>query len=73
MFLGKSAKKQALLSILSGTGINPSEAAFMGDDLIDLPAMAPANAVKEVKAAAQFVTNKVAWVRFEKRQSIFLP
>lgn len=65
MFLGTTAKKQTLQSILNDTAINASEAAFMGDDLIDLPAMtmvelamAPANAVKEVKAAAQFVTNK---------------
>lgn len=61
--LGTKAKKLALENILNETGISGAETAFMGDDLIDLPAMtmvslamAPANAVNQVKQAAQFVT-----------------
>lgn len=46
-------------------GVSLAETAYMGDDLIDLPAfakvgypMAPANAAEEVKAAAMYVTHK---------------
>jgi len=46
-------------------GVSLDQTAYMGDDLIDLPAfakvgypMAPANATDEVKAAAMFITNK---------------
>ena len=48
--------------VLKKRGLGPSEAAFAGDDLIDLPvlarvglALAPADAVPEVLAAAHFV------------------
>jgi 3-deoxy-D-manno-octulosonate 8-phosphate phosphatase (KDO 8-P phosphatase) len=49
--------------ILRRRGLAPHEAAFCGDDIIDLPiltrvglAMAPADASPEVKAAAHFVS-----------------
>lgn len=51
--------------ILGAHGLQPEQVAFMGDDLIDLPpmraaglALAPANAVPEVKAAAHWVAPK---------------
>ncbi len=50
-------------SILARRGLSPSEAAFAGDDLIDLPimsrvglALAPANARPEVLSQAHYVT-----------------
>lgn len=56
--------KAVLLEEISGkTGISLAEMAFVGDDLVDLPpmirvgvAIAVANAVEEVKAAAAIVT-----------------
>ena len=51
--------------IIKAHGLPAQEAAFMGDDLIDLPpmraaglALAPANAVLEVKQAAHWVAPK---------------
>lgn len=51
--------------ILKAHGLKTEEVAFMGDDLIDLPpmraaglALAPANAVLEVKEAAHWVAPK---------------
>jgi len=48
---------------LKRRGLTPNEAAFAGDDLIDLPilsrvglAMAPANACPEVKSRAHFIS-----------------
>ncbi len=49
--------------LLAARGIGPEQAAYMGDDLIDLPpmrlaglALAPADAVAEVRAAAHWVS-----------------
>lgn len=51
--------------ILLSLNIQPEESLYMGDDLIDIPVMrqagiavAPANAVSEVKAIADHVTEK---------------
>jgi 3-deoxy-D-manno-octulosonate 8-phosphate phosphatase (KDO 8-P phosphatase) len=56
-------KWTTLEGILRKKGLRPQEAAFAGDDLIDLPvlarvglALAPADAVPEVLAAAHFVS-----------------
>ena len=56
-------KLKALHEILSAEGLSPSEVAFVGDDVIDLPVMrkcglsvAVANARREVKAEAHYVT-----------------
>ncbi len=58
-------KVEALKDICESHRIDRSEVAFMGDDLIDLGVMkyagyaiAPQNAVAEVKAVANFVTRK---------------
>jgi 3-deoxy-D-manno-octulosonate 8-phosphate phosphatase (KDO 8-P phosphatase) len=60
---GIQDKLTALEEILKSEGISASQAAFVGDDVIDLPAMkncglaiAVANAREEVKADAQYVT-----------------
>jgi len=58
-------KVAALEDICADLGITVADAAFMGDDLIDLEAMeacsyalAPANAVEAVRVAADFVSKK---------------
>ena len=58
-------KVSALVDICEDMGITLQDVAFMGDDLIDLTAMeaagfalAPANAVAAVKAAADHITTK---------------
>lgn len=60
---GVRDKAAALTEIGFQAGVAPDEIAFMGDDLNDLPALrvaaaalAPANAVSEVKAVAHMVT-----------------
>jgi 3-deoxy-D-manno-octulosonate 8-phosphate phosphatase (KDO 8-P phosphatase) len=60
---GIQDKLSALQEILKQEGLRPSEAAFVGDDVIDLPAMrncglaiAVANARREVKQEAHYVT-----------------
>jgi len=63
--LGSSDKVVALQDVCDDMKITMSDVAFMGDDLIDLRAMeaagfalAPANAVAAVKAAADHVTKR---------------
>jgi 3-deoxy-D-manno-octulosonate 8-phosphate phosphatase (KDO 8-P phosphatase) len=58
-----SDKGKALLALCDKLGVSVKEAAFVGDDLIDIPAMtrcgfpvAVADAAPEVKAVAHFVT-----------------
>ena len=60
---GVRDKEQALAGLAARLRIAPHEVAYMGDDLNDLPALraaavaiAPANAVAEVQAAAHLVT-----------------
>ncbi|MGH9551767.1 MAG: KdsC family phosphatase, partial [Terriglobales bacterium] len=60
---GIQDKLKAFREILSAEGLSASEAAFVGDDVIDLPVMrkcgfsvAVANARQEVKDAAHYVT-----------------
>lgn len=60
---GCQDKRAAVLSILAEQGLAPREAAFMGDDVIDLPAMesvgfavAPADAHPLVRARAHWIT-----------------
>ena len=61
--LNARRKGDVLEELMTKHGVRREQTAFMGDDLIDLPAlqraglaMAPANAVAEVRAAAHVVT-----------------
>jgi 3-deoxy-D-manno-octulosonate 8-phosphate phosphatase (KDO 8-P phosphatase) len=61
---GNQEKGAAFLEIVRQAGLTPQEAAFVGDDVIDLPAMRPAglaiavkNARAEVKKEAHYVTS----------------
>jgi len=61
--LGCKDKAAAVRDILQTRGITPEQACYMGDDLTDLEALAevrhgvaPADAVAEIKAAAEYVT-----------------
>jgi len=60
---GIQGKRAALEAIIKEAGLSPDEAAFVGDDIIDLPAMrlgglaiAVHNARTEVKKEAHYVT-----------------
>ncbi len=64
VYQGIRDKAKAFQEIVAKDGIDPSEAAFVGDDVIDLPAMlasgfsvAVANARTEVKENAHYVTS----------------
>jgi 3-deoxy-D-manno-octulosonate 8-phosphate phosphatase (KDO 8-P phosphatase) len=63
IYQGQSHKMTAIKEILAKTGYTIDQLAYVGDDIIDLPvlrecglAIATANARKEVKAAAHYVT-----------------
>ncbi len=63
VYQGTSDKKTILSKILGEEGLRPEEAAYVGDNIIDLPAMracglaiATANARDEVKAEAHYTT-----------------
>jgi len=63
VYQGTADKLTALNAILAAEGLRPEEAAYVADDIIDLPAMracglaiATENARDEVKAEAHFVT-----------------
>jgi 3-deoxy-D-manno-octulosonate 8-phosphate phosphatase (KDO 8-P phosphatase) len=60
---GVQDKRACFLEIVQHTGLKPEEAAFVGDDIVDLPAMragglaiAVQNARAEVKKEAHYVT-----------------
>ena len=60
---GSGDKGASLRAILAEVGLDPDRAAFVGDDLADLPALAvvglaacPADAAAEVRAASHLVT-----------------
>lgn len=64
LFNGVREKLPVLRSLLSDLSLSAEEAAYMGDDVNDVDclraaglAFAPANAVPEAKAAADFVTS----------------
>jgi 3-deoxy-D-manno-octulosonate 8-phosphate phosphatase (KDO 8-P phosphatase) len=61
--LGARRKGDVLEELMAKHGVRREQTAFMGDDLLDLPALqgaglavAPANAVAEVRAAVHLVT-----------------
>jgi 3-deoxy-D-manno-octulosonate 8-phosphate phosphatase (KDO 8-P phosphatase) len=63
IYQGQSHKMTAIREILAKTGYTIDQLAYVGDDIIDLPvlrqcglAIATANARKEVKAGAHYVT-----------------
>jgi 3-deoxy-D-manno-octulosonate 8-phosphate phosphatase (KDO 8-P phosphatase) len=63
IYQGQSHKMNAIKDILQKTGYTLDQLAYVGDDIIDLPVMrlcglavATANARKEVKSAAHYVT-----------------
>lgn len=65
LYQGISEKKAILDEIVKKTGLKKSEIAYMGDDLNDLKIMkeaglagAPADAVSEVREAADFISTK---------------
>jgi 3-deoxy-D-manno-octulosonate 8-phosphate phosphatase (KDO 8-P phosphatase) len=62
---GVKDKGTAIAELLEKLGVKPEQVCYVGDDLIDLPAMdvvgfpvAVANAVEEVRSAAAWVTKK---------------
>lgn len=64
VYNGASDKLSVLRELAFELGLSREEVAYMGDDVNDLPAMewaglgiAPANALPEVKAASDWVTN----------------
>lgn len=63
VFQGITNKRDLLADLLTNFGFGWPAVAFMGDDLVDLPAMirsgmalAPANALPQVRAHAHYVT-----------------
>ena len=61
--LGARRKGEVIVELTQKHGVSLQDTAFMGDDILDLPAMervglaiAPANAVAEVRAMAHVVT-----------------
>jgi 3-deoxy-D-manno-octulosonate 8-phosphate phosphatase (KDO 8-P phosphatase) len=63
VYQGQSHKMNAIKDILAKTGYTIDQLCYVGDDIIDLPVMrqcglsiATANARKEVKSAAHYVT-----------------
>jgi len=65
LYQGKHEKLEAMREVLGRFHCPPEEAAYIGDDLLDLPCMqlcglsgCPADAVPAVKAAADFVSAK---------------
>jgi 3-deoxy-D-manno-octulosonate 8-phosphate phosphatase (KDO 8-P phosphatase) len=67
VYLGQAKKTQALEEILAAAGVTEEEVCYMGDDLPDLPllqrvglAVSVADGVPEVRAAAHYVTKRMA-------------
>lgn len=65
IFQGVPNKNEAFKDIMKCSGLRPFEIAYMGDDWLDLIllqqvglAIAPANAVREVKEIAHFITER---------------
>jgi 3-deoxy-D-manno-octulosonate 8-phosphate phosphatase (KDO 8-P phosphatase) len=65
IYQGAVDKRDAFRQIVKDTGFKPFEIAYMGDDWLDLPllqqvglAIAPDNAVAEVREVAHFITDR---------------
>ena len=59
---GRSDKARALDELLSAVGITAEEAAFVGDDVLDLPAMRRVGLALSVRDAHHMVTREADWV-----------
>ncbi|MFC6646640.1 KdsC family phosphatase [Granulicella cerasi] len=66
LYQGQSNKREAFDKVLADEGVTADEVAFVGDDIIDLPALrvaglaiAVANARPQVKAMAHWTTTQV--------------
>lgn len=64
LYQGQSNKREAFDKVLLDEGVSADEVAFVGDDIIDLPALrvaglaiATANARPQVKAIAHYITS----------------
>jgi 3-deoxy-D-manno-octulosonate 8-phosphate phosphatase (KDO 8-P phosphatase) len=62
VIMGKTEKLRAFEKLLEESGLKPEQAAFMGDDLYDLPVLkragisaCPSDAVKEVKNICDYI------------------
>ncbi len=65
VYQGTKNKKEAFAKILSDSGLQPDQVAYMGDDWLDLPlltlvglAVSPANGVPEVQKRVHYITEK---------------
>jgi len=65
IYQGVANKNDAFRKVMKAAGLKPYQIAYMGDDWLDLGllqqvglAIAPANGVREVKAAAHFITER---------------
>ena len=65
LYQGAANKSAVLAELMGAYALNQSNMAYVGDDLNDLPAFslagvkfAPANAMAEIKAVADFVTER---------------
>ncbi|NYT25751.1 HAD hydrolase family protein [Alcaligenaceae bacterium] len=59
---GVRDKAQALQALAQEHGCNPSEVGYMGDDIIDVPAMQRAGFAASVPNAPAYVTQAAHWV-----------
>lgn len=62
LFQGAEDKLSAWQTLLNDTGFNPEEAAFMGDDVVDLPPMLQSGLAIAVPAAPQMVLDRAHYV-----------
>lgn len=62
VLLGRDDKRSALMECLSSAGVSAEEAAFMGDDVLDLPGMRAVGVSIAVADAHWLVRREAAWV-----------
>lgn len=62
VLLGRDDKQAGLLECLSSAGVSAEEAAFMGDDVLDLPGMRAVGLSIAVADAHQRVRHEAHWV-----------
>ncbi len=62
VYQGQDDKARAFQGLMGELGVEPGQAAFTGDDLIDLPAMAAAGFSIAVSDAHPFVREHADWV-----------